>query len=230
MENTIYIPEEWKTDREYFRIREVFMLLRLESFYNIVSMNLIVLIIVLPVLSWKLETSAQNSTTLNGHYCKTLSNEVTNDTSSCMKNANGTAGCTGNIRVWAAQRKCTPQSLPTILCNYTCTPIEVSEYTTYQVAPRSTTYGQLTCLLKNGAIGAVGAACILGVVAIFVGAEIESAGAATIAATIAAAVIVECGETAGTAFLDWWANPCCHTYCIQVGSGTPSTDKMESCN
>jgi hypothetical protein len=205
------------------------MSLRFESFNNVISIDLIVLILAIPILSWHLEVSAQNSTTLNGHYCKTISDEIENDTSSCIKNANGTAGCTGNIVVWAEKRKCTPQSLPTILCNYTCTPTEISECITYEVAPQSTMYGQLSCLTKNGLIGAAGAACILGVVLIFAGAEIESVGAATIAATIAAAVVVECGEQAGAAFLDWWNNPCCHTYCLKQGIGTPSTNKIESC-
>ncbi|MDR2346266.1 MAG: hypothetical protein LBE18_09395 [Planctomycetaceae bacterium] len=207
------------------------MLLKLENYYNIVSTNLIVLIIVLPVLSWNLEASAQNSTTLNGYYCKTISAEAVNDTSECIKNANGTAGCLGQVCVWAAQKKCTKQSLPTRLCKYTCTPIEVPENITFKkVVPQSTTYGQMGCLLKNGTIGVIGAGCIIGVVAIFLGAEFETFGASTsLGITIGAAVIVKCGETAGNAFIDWWNNPCCHTYCMRKGKGTPSTEKIESC-
>ncbi len=164
-----------------------------------------------------------------GQYCKTISEAKTNDTTACKKNANGTAGCTGDIKEYAKVGKCeNPSWLAACLFSYDCTESEVAEYVEYLSVPESTWAGQIACLRSLG-ISALGVACIVGVVTGKVSAAIATWGASELASPLAVAVAVACGGVAGAAFNNWWNNPCCHTYCVPTGQGTPSTNKVTTC-
>jgi hypothetical protein len=156
----------------------------------------------------------------HGQYCKTIKEATTNDTSACFKNANGTAGCSGVIREWAKEGMCQDASSH-IFCRYTCTETIVGAYEEFDVVPESTLAGQIACLSSLG-LTAAGVACILSTLGGNLAAAIASLGASeTVSAGLTLAVISACGSVAGAAFLNWLMNPCCHTYCVKQGSGTP---------
>jgi hypothetical protein len=178
-------------------------------------------------MSWNVDVLAQSGTTLTKHYCKTIKAASTNDTTTCVKSSSGTAGCHGNIIVWTANKQCTPQSM-FAFCTYSCTQTVEPKNTVYDVSPTSTLSGRLGCLMKDGAISVAGATCALGVIVLYVGAEIESLGAATLAVAVVAAVAIECGAVAANAVRDWWSNPCCYSYCEKVYA-TPSTITINTC-
>lgn len=179
---------------------------------NVTALVTVLALILAPGLSLP-RAEAQQEGNL---YCSIQSSTSTNDTSSCKKNANGGAGCTGTITVNQGVSSCVSS-----YWNYNCTMTVRNQKTTYEVTPSSSTAQYLVCLAGVVALTPAMVVCII--------AALAAAGlTGPLAPEVAAGLIVACvgaGGVAAAALID----PCCYTYCVKTGNGDPSGGTVSGC-